>query len=73
MLFLCTVLLAGIRDRRLERKTCREGKIRTQRVAQEEWEERRETENLRRRSHFQTAVSTRLKTFFRSFIPFSGQ
>ena len=49
MLFLCTVLLAGIRDRRLERKTCREGKIRTQRVAQEEWEERRETENLRRR------------------------
>ena len=34
MLFLCTVLLAGIRDRRLERKTCREGKIRTQRVAQ---------------------------------------
>ena len=73
MLFLCTVLLAGIRDRRLERKTCREGKIRTQRVAQEEWEERRETENLRRRSHFQTAVGTRLKTFFRSFIPFSGQ
>lgn len=45
MLFLCIVLLGGIRDTRLERKTCREGKIRTQRVAQEEREERRETEN----------------------------
>ena len=28
---------------------CREGKIRTQRVAQEEWEKRRETEKLTRR------------------------
>lgn len=64
MLFLCIVLLRGIRDTRLERKTCREGKIRTQRVAQEEREERRETENWQgdvikwNPSHFQTAVNT---------------
>ena len=49
MLFLRTVLLGGIRDTRLERQLCREGKIRAQRVAQEEWEKRRETEKLTRR------------------------
>ena len=49
MLFLHIVLPGGTRDTRLERKLCREGKIRTQRVAQEEWEKRRETEKLTRR------------------------